>query len=104
MKILPNKENLILDQLPSTLNLSCFVREVSSQMINPKSLKWFKNDKELDSIYIIEQSSDWNQVKSIVEIPSWLFKDADQVHCIYENGKMKKNLRIYSNKNSSKSK
>lgn len=97
LKILPDKENLIVDKFLPSVNLSCHVREVSMQAVDPTLLKWYKNNEELDSTFIIEQSSHWNQAKSMIQLPRWLINESDQLQCVYDNGKAQKNLRLYFN-------
>lgn len=95
MEIFPKEALVPFDAIASSINLSCTVREVSSQPIDPTRIKWYQNDKELESVYLIDRYSHRNQATSMVSIPSGSLKDESNVFkCLYDNGKASKDVRL----------
>jgi hypothetical protein len=97
MKILPQDGLIELDHTERSINLSCTVRELSTQKINPLQIKWYHNNheiayKQLKKKYFFHQ----NQATLILYIHHLLSNDSGLFKCVYDNGKASKDVRIVS--------
>lgn len=70
--------------------------------IDPLRIKWYHNQHEIETIYLIEKSSHLNQATLIASIPQRSLKESDLFKCVYDNGKASKDVRILSSSSSGK--
>ena len=97
MKILPNDGLIELSHPDRSVNLSCTVRELSTQRINPLQIKWYHNaheiaPKQLRKKYLFHE----NQATLILYIHHLFGNDTGAFKCVYENGKASRDVRIVS--------
>ncbi len=96
MKILPNDGIIELDHIQRSINLSCTVRELSIEKIDPLRIKWYHNNQEIthshmNKKFVIHR----NQATLILYIHHLLSNDSGLFKCVYDNGKASRNVRIF---------
>ena len=95
MKILPKDGILHLHPHTRSLNLSCTVRELSTEKINPFQLKWYHNHREITSPHLKKKFFfEENRAELILFLEHFIRNHSDVFQCIYENGKARKYVRI----------
>ncbi|CAF3792500.1 unnamed protein product [Adineta steineri] len=96
MKILPNDGIIELNRVQRSINLSCIVREVSMNTIDPLHLKWYHNNHEIKNSQSIEKLfKHENQATLHLYIRHLSFNDSGLFKCVYDNGKASKNVQIF---------
>ncbi|CAF1230126.1 unnamed protein product [Adineta steineri] len=96
MKILPNDGIIELNRVQRSINLSCIVREVSMNTIDPLHLKWYHNNHEIKNSHSIEKLfKHENQATLHLYIRHLSFNDSGLFKCVYDNGKASKNVQIF---------
>lgn len=97
MIILPKDGIIHINPHDHSLNLSCTVRELSTEKINPFKLKWYHNNREITSLYLKKKFFfNENQATLILFLDHLLHNHSDVFKCIYDNGKASKHVRILS--------
>ena len=103
MFILPKDGIIHVNPHDHSLNLSCTVRELSTEKINPFKLKWYQNNREITSLYLKKKFFfNENQATLILFLDHLLHNHSDVFKCIYDNGKASKHVRILSSTSSGK--
>ena len=95
MKIYPNDGIIELNRHQHSINLSCTVRELPTNTIDPLKLKWYHNNHEISNAHLTKKVSlHQNQATIILYIHHLSINDSGLFKCVYDNGKASKNVRI----------
>lgn len=95
IRILPKDGILELNHLQRSINLSCTVRELSMDTIDPLRIKWYHNNHEIPSSHLIENLSlNKNQATLILDIHHLSINSSGVFKCVYDNGKASKDVRV----------
>jgi hypothetical protein len=98
MKIHPNDGIIELNHFQRSINLSCIVRELPTNSIDPLKLKWYHNKHEIiyqKNSHLINKYSHHNQATLILSIYHLSLNDSGLFKCTYDNGLVSKDVQIY---------
>ncbi|CAF1181888.1 unnamed protein product, partial [Rotaria sp. Silwood1] len=99
MKIYPNDGIIELKNYQRSINLSCTVRELSTNIIDPLKIKWYHNKYHINqhqTLHIINKYPYNNQATLILYIHNLSLNDSGLFQCIYNNGIISKDVQIIS--------
>jgi len=88
MKIYPNDGIIELPYHYRSLNISCSVRELPSNNIDPLELKWFHNNHEIKHetlSHLINKYPHHNQATLTLHIKHLSLNDSGHFKCVYRN-------------------
>ncbi|CAF0733770.1 unnamed protein product [Adineta steineri] len=97
MKILPNDGIIELNHLQRSINLSCTIRELDQNIIDPLKIKWYHNKHEIShqrNSHLINKYSHNNQATLILYIHNLSTNDSGLFTCNYDNGLIIKDVQI----------
>jgi hypothetical protein len=98
MKIFPNDGTIELTHHQHSINLSCTVRELSTNPIDPLRLKWYHNKHEINhqtNSHLISKYPHHNQATLILYIHHLPLNDSGLFKCSYDNGLISKDVQIF---------
>lgn len=95
LKIFPKDGFLELDTYHRSINLSCTVHDHPSNTIDSLRLKWYHNNHEIAHTNLKKRfSSQQNHATLILSLHDFFVNNSDLFKCIYDNGKVSKDVRI----------
>ena len=98
MKIYPNDGIIELNRHQHSINLSCSVRELPTNIIDPLKLKWFHNNQEINhqrNSHLINKYPHHNQATLILYIHHLSLNDTGLFKCVYDNRLISKDVQIF---------
>ena len=98
MKIFPTDEIIELNAFHRSINLSCTVRELPTNKIDPLKIKWYHNEHQIErhrTSHLISKHSRHNQATLILHIRHSSSNDSGLFKCIYNNGFISKDVQIF---------
>ncbi|CAF3977780.1 unnamed protein product, partial [Rotaria sp. Silwood2] len=98
MKILPNDGIIELNRYQSSINLSCTVRELSTNIIDPSKIKWYHNKHHINqhkTSHVINKYPHNNQATLILSIHNLSLNDSGLFECIYNDDIISKDVQIF---------
>ena len=100
MKIYPKEGLIELNDQYRTINLTCTVEELAVTPLDPLRLKWYHKNHEIphsQHSHLIHSHSHPHQASLILTIHHLSFNDSGVFKCIYDQGKLSKDVQlIYS--------
>ncbi len=97
MKVYPNDGIIELNHFQHSINLSCTVRELPTNTIDPLKLKWYHNKHEINhqrNSHLIHKYPHHNQATLILYIHHLSLNDSGLFKCIYDNGLLSRDVQI----------
>jgi hypothetical protein len=97
MKVYPNDGIIELNPFQHSINLSCTVRELPSNAIDPLKLKWYHNKHEINhqkTSHLINKFPHHNQATLILYIHHLAFNDSGLFKCVYNDELISKDVQI----------
>ena len=97
MRISPADGIVEFNQQQSPMNLSCTVRELPSQTIDPSKLKWYHNKQEVNHKthpHSLHKYPPHNQATLTLSIRRLPFNDTGLFQCIYDNGLLSRDVQV----------
>lgn len=97
MKVTPHDGPLELHPSQRSINLSCTVRELDAQPIDPLKIKWYHNRNEINyqrSSHVENKYAHNNQATLILYIHNLALNDSGLFTCDYNQGVISKNVQI----------
>ncbi|CAF3673922.1 unnamed protein product [Rotaria sordida] len=98
MKIFPNDGIIELNPYQRSINLSCTVRELSTNIIDPLKIKWYHNKHHINqhkTSHLINKYPHNNQATLILNIHNLSLNDSGLFECIYNNDIIGKGVQIF---------
>jgi len=98
MKIYPNDGIIELDRFQRSINLSCIIRELPTNTIDPLKLKWYHNKHEINyqrNSRLINKNPHHNQASLTLHINDLSLNDSGLFKCSYDNELISKDVQIY---------
>jgi hypothetical protein len=98
MKIFPNDGIIELNHFQHSINLSCTIRELPTNTIDPLKLKWYHNKNEINyhrHSHLLNKYPHHNQATLILYIRHLSVNDSGLFKCIYNDGVISKDVQIY---------
>lgn len=97
MKIYPADGIVEFNQHQNPMNLSCTVRELPSQTIDPSKLKWYHNKHEINhktNSHLLHKYPTHNQATLTLSIHRLSVNSSGLFQCIYDNGLLSRDVQI----------
>jgi hypothetical protein len=98
MNIYPKDGMIELNEFHRSINLTCTVRELTTNPIDPSRLKWYHQNEDIHRLRPmprIHSYSHQNQASSILSISYLSFNDTGVFRCVYDHDKLSKNVHLY---------
>lgn len=98
MKIFPNDGIIELNRFQRSINLSCTVRELAINTIDPSRLKWYHNKHPINqhkTAHMMNKHPHNNQATLILYINNLSYNDSGLFKCIYNNGIISKDIQLF---------
>jgi len=98
MKISPNDGIIELNHFQRSINLSCTVRELPINKIDPLRIRWYHNKHEINhhrNSHLINKYSHSNQATLILYINHLSLNHSGLFTCNYDSGLISKDVQIF---------